>query len=154
MSLEMELPVDGDACSELHFYSEEHDLNPHFALSEEQEESRSCNRHRQAETFFCKQTLLNDVLFDATGGKCACDRVDQSHSSISSHIPKLCLSLTDSVDDVSYQQCKKKPCLCKRQKSLCKHYLLSAQYRFSICNKPLVCLVYSVILVLCLLITF
>ncbi|TKS71100.1 Phosphatase and actin regulator 3 [Collichthys lucidus] len=45
MSLEMEPPVDGDACSELHFYSEEHDLNPHFALSEEQEESRGENVH-------------------------------------------------------------------------------------------------------------
>ncbi|KAG7243017.1 hypothetical protein INR49_016783 [Caranx melampygus] len=27
--------------------------------------------------------LAQNVLFDATGGKCACDRVDQSHSSIS-----------------------------------------------------------------------
>lgn len=97
--------------------------------------------------FFCKQTVLNDVLFDATEGERACDRVDQSHSSISSHIPELCLSLTDSVDDVSYQQCKQKPCLCIRQKSLCKHYLLSAQYRFSICNKLFACLVYGGMLV-------
>ncbi len=135
MSLEMELPLDRDACSKLPFCSEEHDLKPHFTLSEEQEESRSSVRHRQAKTFFCKQTLLNDVLFDATGGTCACDRVDHSHSSISCHIPELYLSLTDSVSDVSYRQCKQKPCLCERQKSLCKHYLLSAQYRFSICNK-------------------
>ena len=138
------MSLDGDACCKLHSCSEEHDLNPHFTLSEEQEESRSCVRHRQAETSFFKQTLLNDVLFDATWGKCACDRVDQSHSSISSHIPELCLSLTDSVDGISYQQCKQKPCLWKRQKSLCKHYLLSAKYRFSICNKLRVCLVCSV----------
>lgn len=131
--------MDGDACSKHHFCSEEHLHNPHFILSEEREGSRSCIHHRQAETSFCKQTFLKDVLFDATRGKCACDRVDQSHSSISSHIPELCLSLTDSVDDKfhidSVNVLKLKPCLCTRQKSLCKHYLLSAQYRFSICNK-------------------
>lgn len=117
MSLEMELPVDGDACSKLHFCSEEHDLNPHFTLSEEQEESRSCIRHRQAETLFCKQTLLNDVLFDATGGNCACDRVDQSHSSISSHIPELCLSLTDSVDDAFHINSVNRNLVCVKDKN-------------------------------------
>merc|ERR1711962_144900 len=142
MSLEMELRVDRDACSKLHFCSEEHLLHPHATLSEEQEESRSYICHRQAKTFsfsfFCKQTLLKDVLFDATGGKRACDRVNQSHSSISSHTPVLCLSRTDSVDDAFHidgvNVLEQKPCLCTRQKSLCKHYLLSAQYRFSICT--------------------
>lgn len=42
-------------------------------------------------------------------GKCACDRVAQSDSSVSRHIPKLCLSLTDSVDNVSYMKCTRKP---------------------------------------------
>lgn len=65
----------------------------------------------------------------------ACDRVNQSHSSISSHTPVL--GLTDSVEFHidSINVLKQEPCLCTRQKSLCKHYLLSAQYRFSICKK-------------------
>lgn len=68
MSLETEPPVDGDACSKLHFCSEKHDLNPHFTLSEEQEESRSCVR--QAETFFLflfVNRLFSMRYFDATG---------------------------------------------------------------------------------------
>lgn len=69
MSLETEPPVDGDACSKLHFCSEKHDRNPHFTLSEEQEASRSCVR--QAETFFsfsfCKQTLFNVVFLMPRG---------------------------------------------------------------------------------------
>lgn len=72
-------------------------------------------------------------------GNCACDRVAQSDSSISGHIPKLCLSLTDSVDNVSYKVYTE-TCVCQRkgQESLCKHYLLSAQYRFLICNRLVV----------------
>lgn len=42
-------------------------------------------------------------------GNCACERVAQSDSSISGHIPKLCLSLTDSDDNVSYMTCTRKP---------------------------------------------
>lgn len=126
----MELLADEDARSKLHFCSEE----LHFTSSEEWEESRI--RHSQAETFFCKQTLLKDVLFDAARGENACDRVDQSQSSISSHIPELCLSLTDSVDDAFHINSVNRNLVCVKDKRiLCKHYLLSAQYRFSICNK-------------------
>lgn len=95
------------------------------------------------ETCFCKQTVLKGVLFDAGGvvGGWACDQVDQSRSSFSSYIPNLCLSLTDSVNDEfhinSVNVVKTETLSVYKTKSLCKHYLLSAQYRFSICNKPL-----------------
>lgn len=151
MSLETEPPVDGDACSKLHFCSEKHDLNPHFTLSEEQEESRSCVR--QAETFFSfsfVNRLFSMRFFDATGWGwgvvgCACDQVDQSHSSISSHMPELCLGLTDSVDDVSYQQCKQKPCLCKRQNPFVSTIYCLHNTGFQFVTNCLFCTVYSVI---------
>lgn len=54
---------------------------------------------------FCKRTLLKDALFlTREGGARACDRVDQSHSSISSHIPELCRSWF-SWWWFSYRQC-------------------------------------------------
>lgn len=132
--------MDGDACGKLRSRSEEHLLHPHFTFSEEQEETRSCIRHKRAETFCTKTfSFLKSVLFDATGGKRACDRlVAHSHSSFCSHTPS-----ADEFHIEPVNVLKQKPCLCSgQQKSLCKHYLLSAQYRFSVCNKPLCCLVF------------
>lgn len=74
--------------------------------------------------------------------------VTESDSRISRHIPKLCLSLTDPVNNVSYQKCTWKPVSVsvEDRNPLCKHYLLSAQYRFLICNRVVV--VYWVYLLL------
>lgn len=74
--------------------------------------------------------------------------VTVSDSRISRHIPELCLSLTDPVNNVSYQKCTWNPVTVsvKDRNPLCKHYLLSAQYRFLICNRLVV--VYWVYLLL------
>lgn len=67
-------------------------------------QSRSCVRHRQQETFLMYTDFFLKMTFClmSRGRNCACDQVDQSHSSISSHIPELCLSLSDPADNVSY----------------------------------------------------
>lgn len=143
MSLEMELLEDEDACRELHYCSEEHDLKPHFTLSEGQGGAGSSICHRQTKTSFSKRTLLKDFLFDATEGKRACDRVDQSHSSISRHIPKLCL--TDSVDDAFHINCVNTNLVCVKDRDpfvstiYCLH---NTTFQF-VAN--LVCLLYGVI---------
>lgn len=74
--------------------------------------------------------------------------VTESDSRTSRQIPELCLSLTDPVNNVSYQKCTWKPVTVsvKDRNPLCKHYLLSAQYRFLICNRLVV--VYWVYLLL------
>lgn len=84
---------------------------------------------------FSKTLFLRPLVAGSGGG--ACDEVNQSHSSNVSHNPEPCESQRFNWS-VSYQDCKMflmSPCQCTRQKSLCKHYLLSAQYKFSIGNK-------------------
>lgn len=92
---------------------------PHYTLSEEQEESRSCIRHRRArDFFFCKQTLLKDVLFDATGG----DNVHVTELTSPTPVsvvtsPELCLSLTDSVDDAFHINSVNRNLVCVKDKN-------------------------------------
>lgn len=93
MSLEAELPVDGDACRKLL-----------LTLTLPRHGSRK-NRGRVFSTDEQRLLFVNFLggktsFLMPQRGKRACDRVvDQSHSSFCSHTPELCLSLTDSVDE-------------------------------------------------------
>lgn len=100
-----------------------------FGRTRPWKEVRPCVCHRH----FCIQIFFVWHSFWCQRGIV---HVTESDSSISRHTPKLCLSLTDSVNNVSYQKCTRNPVTVsvKDRNPLCKHYLLSAQYRFLICK--------------------
>lgn len=82
---------------------------------------------------FCKRTLLKDALFLTREGGHVHVTESTNPTPVSVVTSPSCVG-ADSVDDFhidSVHVLKQKPCLCTRWKSLCKHYLLSAQYRLS-----------------------
>lgn len=160
MSLEMEPP--GGTGSDLHFCSEEHDLNPSYhPVAGIQVMCFAIDKQETLFSvfvfvFFVKRLFLNDFLMplgEGGGGGsvtvgCYGDRKvggivhvteltsPTPVSMVTRPQPRACL--TDSSQTVFHiNSVNGNLVWVEERKSLCKHYLLSAQYRFffSICNQ-------------------